>query len=152
VVKCDIEFSGNYETQNKPIRFSEVANATQYNCDDFTTKFLESIAANRAFIRCVRNFLNIHIVGADEIDKNSASKPDFGNVNAASFTPQATLEKRCKGASIQSFDEFKDFLRKAWSEETYRNEDAKNWSSYEDIPPKDARTLISLVVKSSNGS
>ena len=59
---CTICWIGNYETGNTSVYFEDVANATSKNTDDFCLKFLETIACNRAFVRAVRNFLNIHIV------------------------------------------------------------------------------------------
>ena len=68
-VSCCITFIANYETDNEPVYFEDMANATIDNTNSFAKKFLETIACNRAFVRCVRNFLNVHIVGDDEIDK-----------------------------------------------------------------------------------
>ena len=61
-VTCTIDFIENYET-GKSVSFQDMANATSENTSSFATKFLETIACNRAFVRCVRNFLNVHIVG-----------------------------------------------------------------------------------------
>ena len=55
--------------------YSDTANATLDNTDSFCAKFLETIACNRAFVRCVRNYLGVHIVGADEIDKSENKTP-----------------------------------------------------------------------------
>ena len=74
-----------------------MANATLNNTSSFATKFLEAIACNRAFIRCVRNFLNVHIVGDDEIDK-SAVKPASGSA-IAPLTPNSILEKEFDSVS-----------------------------------------------------
>ena len=73
-VTCSIEFMGNYETGGEPVIFQDSANATIDNTNSFAKKFLETIACNRAFVRCVRNFLNVHIVGDDEIDKSDNKK------------------------------------------------------------------------------
>jgi len=70
-VVCQIAFLPNYETSGEEIVFQDMANATIHNTSDFGQIFLETIACNRAFVRCVRNFLNIHIVGDDEINKNN---------------------------------------------------------------------------------
>ena len=154
VAKCRINWSGNYETENNPVSYEDVANATSSNTDDFCLKFLETIACNRAFVRCVRNFLNIHIVGADEIDKskgadNSVSvESDYDNGTGA-LTPSAMLEKVLKQKyNADSFDKCKVILRDLWKLESYRNEEAKNWNSYADIPAKECRKLIALLKKS----
>jgi hypothetical protein len=124
----------------------DVANATYDNTDGFGQKFLETIAANRAFVRTVRNFLGIHIVGEDEISK----KPIASSSSAANsdVSPQAILEKKFAASNEGSeFSDFKAWLRQLWVEETYRNEDAKNWKNWSDVPAKEARTLIKQLAK-----
>jgi hypothetical protein len=153
VAKCQITWIGNYETNDKSILFEDVANATIKNTDDFCIKFLETIACNRAFVRCVRNFLNIHIVGADEIDRSKTALPSINQENdydssIIPITPSNILEKIVREKhSVTSFDEFKNLLRDLWSSETYRNESAKDWFKFEDIPAKEARSLLSILSK-----
>src|SRR6056300_486813 len=86
-----MKFSPNYETFGQSVIFQDMANATLDNTSSFATKFLETIACNRAFVRCVRNFLNVHIVGDDEIDKSSLS-PSSNNSSAGSLTPSSMIE------------------------------------------------------------
>jgi len=137
-VTCEIEFTPNYETSGEVVRFQDMANATLNNTSSFATKFLEAIACNRAFIRCVRNFLNVHIVGDDEIDKSSF-KPSTGEA-ISPLTPNALLEKEFSDLEI-----FKNKLRTLWSAGTYKNEDAATWNSFSDIPPKEARLIIKAI-------
>jgi len=152
VSKCNIDWIGNYESSLDKQSYQDVANATLQNTSAFCAKFLETIACNRAFVRCVRNFLNIHIVGADEIDNsNKAETGDsveydgFDSQNIA-LTPQKTLQKAFNEKSgSDSIEEFKGLLREFWSNETYRNQDAKSWSDFSDIPAKECRRLITLV-------
>lgn len=140
---CRIEWIGNYETSGIPIVYEDVANASVSNTDSFCHKFLETIAANRAFVRCVRNFLNIHIVGEDEIDK---SEPSAHNSQAPNFLkPEGLLEKSALEKGLNSFGEFKSWLREQWKTEIYKNEDAKNWQQYSDIPPKESRVLVKIL-------
>lgn len=153
--KCTIQWNGNYETDSSMITYEDVANATAANTDSFCIKFLETIACNRAFVRCVRNFLNIHIVGADEIDK---SKEGFSNsfldeVNNdpqnIALTPHTALQKAFGEKNADTtYNSFKDVaLRSFWKDELYRNEDAKNWEDFSDIPAKECRKLLTLVKK-----
>ncbi len=150
--KCTIEWDGNYESC--ATTYTDVANASLDNTDSFASKFLETIACNRAFVRCVRNFLNIHIVGADEIDKSKGSKlsqsssdPSF-TVSAATTTPKGLLEKYLRDKhEVTNFDGFKDLLRLLWKEEKYVNEDVKDWGSFNDIPVKEVRKLIAVIAK-----
>lgn len=148
-VKCCVCFIANYETQEK-VYYEDMANATFNNTSSFATKFLETIACNRAFVRAVRNFLNVHIVGDDEIDKSDPSKkPAFSDADsssAAMLSPNSVLETVVsKELNCNSFSEFKDELRNLWTENLYRNDKAKEWESFEDIPAKEARVLIKLV-------
>jgi len=154
--KCTIEWIGNYESTGNYITYSDVANATLDNTDAFCAKFLETIAFNRAFVRCVRNYLNIHIVGADEIDKSKGannSNPVEYDASSDSamlpLMPSGALQKALEEVrGVKSFKGFKELLRAFWKEETYRNEETKDWKSYDDIPPKECRKLIAIVRKS----
>ncbi len=152
--KCTINWDKNYETQDE-VAYQDYANATLANTDNFCAKFLETIACNRAFVRCVRNYLNIHIVGADEIDKskgaNNSNTVEYDSSSDAvmlPLTPSGALQKAL-GDKLgdSSFDGFKTFLRQLWKDDSYRNEDAKDWSSYEDIPAKECRKIISIIKK-----
>jgi len=137
-VICEIEFIGNYETGGQTVTFQDMANANLQNTSSFATKFLETIACNRAFVRAVRNFLNVHIVGDDEIDKSSpTSEPSSFT---ASLTPNGILENK-----FENFSSFQDKLRQLWKKELYRNDFVTDWSAFDDIPPKEARVLIKLL-------
>lgn len=154
VAKCRISWITNYEhTDDYHVCYEDVANATLANTDDFCAKFLETIACNRAFVRCVRNFLNIHIVGADEIDK---SKNSFNpSVESSAYetaivpvTPTGILEKTLREKScITDFEGFREMLRELWTTEKYRYEGIKDWKNFEDIPAKEARILLPLINK-----
>ena len=154
VAKCRISWTSNYEhTDDFHVCYEDVANATLANTDDFCAKFLETIACNRAFVRCVRNFLNIHIVGADEIDK---SKNSFGpsvessasDSSIVPVTPTGILEKTLRDKSgITDFEGFRVILRDLWSSEKYRYEGIKDWKQFGDIPAKEARILLPLINK-----
>jgi hypothetical protein len=144
--KCTISWSNNYETVDATT-YTDVANASASNTDAFCLKFLETIACNRAFVRCVRNYLNVHIVGADEIDKsrgadNSSTVESSDNLSPV-ITPSALLEKILRDKhSVSSFESFKEILRDLWKSEKYRNEEAREWKSFEDISAKEAKKLI----------
>ena len=148
VARCRMEWIGNYETGDLPVVFEDFANASTDNTDDFCHKFLETIACNRAFIRCVRNFLGVHIVGADEIDKSNKSvnaDASEEKEDLSMLKPFGFLENTAKETGMNSFDEFVVWLRTLWTSEVYKNQEAKNWASYKDIPPKECRRLIALL-------
>ena len=143
-VTCGINFIPNYETAGEQVYFEDAANATLNNTSSFATKFLETIACNRAFVRAVRNFLNVHIVGDDEIDKSSINQQSPASFSP-SLTPNGVLENE-----FDNFDTFKNHLRKLWQSATKDTnidlinllENAKDWKQFSDIPPKVARILI----------
>ena len=146
--KCRIAWLPNYESLCG-LEYEDVANASLDNTDSFCAKFLETIACNRAFVRCVRNYLNIHIVGADEIDKSKGGSQSYeSDAVATPITPVDLLEKTLREKhNVDSFDGCKDILRGLWKSESYRNPSAREWSSFKDIPAKEARKLIAVLNK-----
>ena len=150
IASCRIDWLPNYETNGETVYFEDYANASIDNTDKFCHKFLETIACNRAFVRCVRNFLNINIVGDDEIDKSDKSLSIDSSENTHDLSvlkPQGTLEKVANEKGINSYEEFLSWLREQWKKETYKNEDAKKWTSYSEIPTKECRKLLALMEK-----
>lgn len=150
-VRCVIQWVPNYETGVWQVVSEGVASAHPGNTDAFGLKFLETIASNRAFVRCVRNFLNIHIVGSDEIDRSDnqsvgadPSNPSDSNIPT---TPLGVLTASLGRKGYTDFEAFKGWLRELWSAGTYKNEEAKNWKKFEDIDPKDARFLVGILNK-----
>ena len=84
-------------------------------------------------------------MGADEIDKSKGAdnSSTIESDSSPVITPSALLEKILRDKhSVNSFDSFKEVLRDLWKSEKYRNEDAKDWSSFNDISAKEARKLI----------
>ena len=150
VVKCKINWIGNFETSGICVEFEDMANASLENTNDFCAKFLETIATNRAFVRCVRNFLNIHIVGDDEIDKSKSKSKVYENSEQVQIdgdiSPQNLLRNHAvKKLSISNFEDFKQKLRDMWLSESYQNPEAKSWNSFKDIPARECRKLISII-------
>ena len=115
------------------------------NTSSFAQKFLETIAANRAFVRCVRNFLNVHIVGADEIDTSNGKSPTLIQAsNKDKFSPINLLMDKT-GLSEQEFATFKDILRSLWKSGQYKNEQVGDWEQWSDIPKKDIMKLLEIL-------
>lgn len=112
VVKCLITWQNNVEN---PLgcTFEEIASCNPTNSDELSVKYMESIATNRAFVRCVRNFLNINIVGEEEIAKNSevAIEESLADSDSQSLkiTPQSIFLKSAKEKKI-SFDDIVKFV------------------------------------------
>jgi hypothetical protein len=146
-VLCSIIFIPNFETGGEPVLFQDSANATLNNTSSFATKFLETIACNRAFVRCVRNFLNIHIVGDDEIDKSNNTILSNSS-NSDSLSPHSLLKKQAADRGHNDFDSFMNLLRSWHTSGRYvmpSDLDPKSWSSFEDIPAKQAREFLKLI-------
>jgi hypothetical protein len=141
-IKCSIDWLGNFESENQPVSFQDIANATGYNTSNFAQKFLETIATNRSFVRCVRNFLNIHIVGADEIDtSNNKSAPM--QQESVTYGPLNVLMSQVRlSGSDQDFEIFKEILRGLYKNHVYKNKDVKEWKTWVDIPKTEITKLI----------
>lgn len=142
-VICKITFLPNYETNNESITFQDIANATIENTNSFAKKFLETIACNRAFVRCVRNFLNVHIVGDDEIDKSDSMNQIKSNNN--DLSPSGFLKKELtENHSIKSYEDFLPVLRELHKSKkiSISTDIIKTWSDFSDISAKDCRILL----------
>lgn len=153
-VSCLIDFLPNYETHGSSVKFQDMANATLDNTSSFATKFLETIACNRAFVRCVRNFLQVHIVGDDEIDKSDgSSNPKVSSSKSKKANPlsaSGSLENKARETlGCESFDEFRQSHIKQWWQDkvegVYQNESIKSAKDWADIEPKEARIMLGLI-------
>lgn len=107
VVLCQIRWLPNEEN---PLgaTYEEIASCNSENSDELSLKFRESIAANRAFVRCVRNFLNVNIVGEEEVFNKGISAPsETPETERFAVTPQEILLKNAqiKGFSLASLIE-----------------------------------------------
>jgi hypothetical protein len=134
-VKCTINWTPNYETNMEPVSFSALADAHLDNTKDFAKNFLMAIAENRAFIRTVRSFLKINIVGNDEMGKTTHIDSDV-EPNTFITQPVALLEKTMEEYNI-SFEQIKERA-------VQKNMNgAENWQNINDIPPLSMFTIIS---------
>jgi hypothetical protein len=129
-VKCSINWIPNFETHGIKVRFSALADAHLDNTKDFAKNFLMAIAENRAFIRCVRNFLRINIVGNDEIGKSSTTIAEAQESSAEMSSPPqpiALLKQTMQKYGI-SFSQLKERAAQK------KIEGAESWEKEEDIP------------------
>ncbi len=92
---CSISWIPNYETEGREVTFSAIGDASPRNTNSFASNFLGPIAENRAFVRCVRNFLKINIVGKEELGGADAP-PTATNTSMAtsdtSMDPRSMLQ------------------------------------------------------------
>ena len=131
VATCKIKWIPNFETESREVVFSAIADASPGNTHSFASDYLAAIAENRSFVRCVRNFLRINIVGQDELGAGSGSKQaSTSRAEAASllsFDPKEHLSALMSQRGI-SFDK----LRAKLVKEAY--EKADTFNSVKDIP------------------
>lgn len=138
---CAILWEPNYETDNTIILFESIANSTSENCGDFMAPLKETQAENRAFVRCVRNFLNINIVGDDEISKGkNAVHEEHQESGPIVLDPNRNLEHIAK-KKYKNWGEFRNFLICS----KYKKSEEKVWNGYADIPVTDCRKLIEIL-------
>lgn len=134
-VKCNISWIPNYETAMLPVKFSALADAHFENTSGFGNKFLMAIAENRAFIRAVRNFLRINIVGQDEIDPKKKNEviEESQPTNPANVLNKVMLEVGLNFETIKA---------KLIAE---NDTDANEWTSISDIPKKRIFEIIERI-------
>jgi hypothetical protein len=119
----------------EPVSFSALADAHLDNTKDFAKNFLMAIAENRAFIRTVRSFLKINIVGNDEMGKTTHVDTEI-EPNTLVTQPVALLEKTMEEHNL-SFSQIKERAVQK------KMENAETWQSIKDISPLSMFTIIS---------
>ena len=132
---CRITWIPNYETEGREISFESLADASGSNTKSFARYFLAAIAENRAFVRCVRSFLRINIVGQEELGDAKILEENILAVNPTS--PYNLLDKLMKEKNI-TFNTLKDKLTK---------ENFGDISSIKDIPKSKIFELIERIKK-----
>jgi len=133
---CKITWIPNYESEGREIVFSSIGDASLLNTTSFGKFYLAAISENRAFVRAVRNFLRINIVGADEI---GAPIPDgASNPN----TKPSTL------ALKEVMDKYKvsfDVIKKNLIKEDYLTDKGINAANLETIDQIDSAKQFELI-------
>jgi hypothetical protein len=137
VACCRINWVPNFETEGQPVIFSAIGDASPNNTKSFAINFLAPTAENRAFVRCVRNFLRINIVGSDELGGKKEDRPPKDETD---FSPFAILEKVMKEKNV-TFNNIKQTLIK----EDFKN--ALDMTSISDLPKKKIFELIERIQK-----
>lgn len=143
-VTCRIKWNACEESNNKEVEFESLADAHLDNTKSFAKDFLMAIAENRAFVRCVRNYLRINIVGSDEVgDTNRGQQmpeESSGNTVISSTHPVAVLTELIKKAGL-NFDLIKATMLKEGVKE------AEDWQDLSSIPNKTVFQLIQRIKK-----
>ena len=142
---CSITWTPNYETEGRVVTFSAIGDASPRNTNSFASNFLGPIAENRAFVRCVRNFLKINIVGKEELGGTDAP-PTATNTSTASGVSDTSMDPRHMLQSVMNekgvnFEKIKQKLV------TESFDGAENLESLGDIPKLKAFELIERLKK-----
>jgi len=124
IATCSISWKPNYETEGEGVTFSSIGDASHENTKSFAKLYLGPIAENRAFVRCVRNFLKINIVSAEELGDTKFA-PETSTENKSD--PYNVLENVMKDKGV-TFKQIKSKL----VNEGY--EDAEELKSVSDLP------------------
>ncbi len=147
IATCSITWKPNYETENEAVIFSAIGDASPANTNGFGALYLGPMAENRAFVRCVRNFLKIGIVGRDELAANAAaSRPITTRASVITEDAGVTANPIEMLSSLMS-DKGVTFasVKKKLQEEGYSNVDKIN--SIDQIPKIKAFELIERLKK-----
>ena len=142
VATCVIDWIPNYETESQAVTFSAIGDASPSNTTSFAKNFLGATAENRAFVRCVRNFLKINIVGKEELPGDSFPPRQGDRVEipdtAVLSPPYNLLEAAMKSKNVTLKN-----VKKRLSDEGYE----KAINDLEDIPKVKVFELIERIKK-----
>ena len=136
MASCGIRWVPNFETEGEEVYFEAMADASLSNTKSFARNFLAAIAENRAFVRCVRNFLRINVVGSDEMgDANLFTESNTNASAPAAADPHSLLSSVMKEKSVSFEDLSKKLIGEGKIEEGA-------WSSVQDITKSQIFALI----------
>lgn len=137
----EITWIPNIETNYMVETFGDGADATPENTNGFGKNFLTTIAINRSFVRTVRNYLEINIVGFDEISKNINSEPDV-STSTKNLSPHGIL----KGAANEKNLTFEVLKKGAMTKYKDKIESKpEEWTNFDSIPPRDCWALVGII-------
>jgi len=139
VATCSITWLPNYETEGNSVTFSAIGDASPNNTQSFAKYFLGPIAENRAFVRCVRNFLKINIVAQEEMGNVKFNESPLEQTGSPS-DPKFLLKEVMKEKSI-TFESVKKKLIKE------KFEGAATLQDIDDIPKSKIFELIQRIKK-----
>jgi hypothetical protein len=138
VTTCSISWIPNYETEGRDVVFSAIGDASPSNTQSFAKFFLGPIAENRAFVRCVRNFLKINIVGQEELGNAKLASEESSDENTAD--PKVLLEKVMKEKGLTF-----EVVKKKLIKEDF--DDVDSIKTLADIPKMKTFELIQRIKK-----
>lgn len=135
---CTIRWIGNYETGTEII-FSATADASPQNTSGIGSIYLTAVAENRSFVRAVRGFLRISILGQEEVSENDGETSPSSDSNVK-VDPYGLLRSKMEEKSV-SFDRIKAKLIKD------KLSNAENINDISEIPKFKVFELIAILSK-----
>lgn len=149
VTKCTISWIKNYESEAS--RYSEIASSNSKNCtDSLSNKYMEAISANRAFARCVRNFLNINTVSDVEMDKGSSGEQTKAEAQQqtlpAKTDPTSIFIKMAKEAGYKDAKSIKAWIDST-NVESVKSLLIESEADFQKLKPKEIKLLIANLKK-----
>jgi len=145
VVTTTINWIGNNDTEMRQEIFGDVASTSPSNTNGFGQMFLESVATNRSFVRAVRNYLEINIVGQDEVKPN---EKENGKSDTSTNSDPTSIHKILKESAEAlgiTFEQFREVVKTKYASEV--ESDYTKWGSYNDPSPGDAYKLSGILKK-----
>jgi hypothetical protein len=143
-VACKITWIPNYETENREVVFTGLGDATTNNAKPiFDVYYLTAFAENRAFIRSVKNFLQVQVLGAEEVREVKQVVPKNNESDNSVFgaKPIDSLLAKCKAKNIN----WLKLGEIAEQNKTSLSSDYMEWKTYKDIPAKDIYVLLGKI-------
>lgn len=142
---CKISWKPNYETEGEEVVFSAIGDASPNNTSGFGQAFLAACAENRAFVRCVRNFLRINIVAQEELGGggktiSNSNTTTYSGASANKSDPHALLNSVMKEKGIPF-----EALKKKLVDEKFK--DASEIEDVADISKSKVFELIERIKK-----
>lgn len=119
-VTCSISFAPLEETRWQTVSYTGIGSASFNDVAPDYRCFLPAIASNRAFCRCVREYLGITSVSEEELNPNDKVEV------AKTSSPLALVKEKCLEKGI-SFDVLKLEL-------AGRGLETENWVTFDDMP------------------
>lgn len=147
---CNIVWIGNFETGMQEVEYSDIAGASLISVDPFVKKYIETIAANRAFCRAVRGFLNISVVSKDEVGPDTTFptiSPEDTEISKSTKNNATDFLQKRLNEEKWSFDLFKKAVIKGHLDK-FKNSSVspEKWESIKDIPPEDVFVILGTML------
>ncbi len=132
IARCSIEFLPS-EDEPEGASNSDLGDAHIQNTSEQFIPYMGALAANRAYIRAVRNYFRIESLGWEEINPNEKEEP------VAEYDPRpAGMLNKVLEEKGMSFDDLKALVESSQFE-------WKDWKRVEEIPPPNIFSFKGLI-------